>query len=159
INRNGIGADPRQGISLMQTILRQPVGRRKRAHEVAEHLEQAISSGEFSEGSQLPSEKDLMERFGVGRPSVREALFILQQQGFVEIRSGARARVTAPSLKLLTGQVGGLIKRFSATGQGQLHMEQTRLLFEAGVAWQAAQQATQEDVSRLKSALDANAAS
>jgi DNA-binding FadR family transcriptional regulator len=37
-------------------------------------------------------------------------------------------------------------------------MEQTRLLFEAGVAWQAARVATDEDIQRLKSALDANAA-
>jgi GntR family transcriptional regulator, sialic acid-inducible nan operon repressor len=145
-------------ISPSQTVPRQPVGRRKRAHEVADHLETAISSGEFSEGSQLPSEKDLMQRFGAGRPSVREALFILQQQGFVEIRSGARARVTAPSLKFLTGQLTGLVKRVAATGQGQTHLEQTRLLFEAGVAWQAAQLATEEDVARLKRALAANAA-
>src|SRR5439155_20415863 len=82
----------------------------------------------------------------------------LQQQGFVEIRSGARARVTAPSLKFLTGQLTGLVKRVAAAGQGQTHMEQVRLLFEAGVAWQAAQQATEEDIARLKRALDANTA-
>ena len=45
-----------------------------------------------------------------------------------------------------------------STGQGQEHMEQTRLLFEAGVAWQAARVATDEDIRRLKAALDANAA-
>ena len=45
-----------------------------------------------------------------------------------------------------------------STGQGQEHMEQTRLLFEAGVAWQAARVATDEDIQRLKAALDANAA-
>jgi GntR family transcriptional repressor for pyruvate dehydrogenase complex len=142
----------------MQNVPRLPVGRRKRAHEVAEHLENAITGGEFTEGSQLPSEKDLMERFGVGRPAVREALFILQQQGFVEITSGARARVTAPSPKFLTGQAAGLIKRVSATGQGQTHMEQTRVLFEAGVAWHAAKVATDEDIVRLKKALDTNTA-
>ena len=37
-------------------------------------------------------------------------------------------------------------------------MEQSRLLFEAGVAWQAARVATDEDVRRLKVALDANTA-
>ena len=46
----------------------------------------------------------------------------------------------------------------TSTGQGQEHMEQTRLLFEAGVAWQAARVATDEDIQRLKAALDANAA-
>jgi GntR family transcriptional regulator, sialic acid-inducible nan operon repressor len=135
-----------------------PLGRRKRADEIAEHIERAISTGEFKEGGSLPSEKELSERFGVGRPSVRQALFILQQQGLVEITSGARASVTAPSGKFLTGQLASLIRRMASTGQGHEHMEQTRLLFEAGVAWQAARVATDEDVARLKAALDANAA-
>jgi DNA-binding FadR family transcriptional regulator len=135
-----------------------PLGRRKRADEIAEHIERAISTGEFKEGTSMPSEKELSERFGVGRPSVRQALFILQQQGLVEITSGARARVTAPSGKFLTGQLASLIRRMALTGQGHEHMEQTRLLFEAGVAWQAARVATDEDVRRLKAALDANVA-
>lgn len=105
----------------------------------------------------MPSEKELAERFGVGRPSVRQALFTLQQQGLVEITSGARARVTAPSGKFLMGQMASLIHRVTSTGHGQEHMEQARLLLEAGVAWQAARVATDEDIRRLKAALDANA--
>ncbi len=133
-------------------------GRRKRSHEIAELIESAIVSGEFEVGSKLPSEKELAERYGVGRPSVREALFLLQQQGFVEVTSGSRARVTVPNAKLLTDQLSALVKRTAARGQGQVYLEQARLLFEAGVAWQAAQCATDEDITRLKSALDANTA-
>src|SRR5882757_293326 len=135
-----------------------PLGRRKRADEIAEHIERAISTGEFKEGDAMPSEKELAERFGVGRPSVRQALFTLQQQGLVEITSGARARVTAPSGKFLMGQMASLISRLTSTGQGQEHMEQARLLLEAGVAWQAARVATDGDIRRLKTALNANAA-
>jgi GntR family transcriptional repressor for pyruvate dehydrogenase complex len=137
-------------------VQRIPVGRRKRSHEIAELIEGAIASGEFEIGSKLPSEKELAERYGVGRPSVREALFLLQQQGFVDVTSGARAQVTAPNSKFLSDQLAGLVKRTSARGQGQAYMEQARLLFESGVAWQAAQCATPEDVERLKKALDAN---
>jgi len=135
-----------------------PLGRRKRSHDIAELLESAMAAGEFEVGNQLPSEKELAERYGVGRPSVREALFLLQQQGLVEITGGARARVTAPSASFLTDQLASLIKRISARGQGQAHMEQARLLFEAGVAWQAAQNATEVDIVKLKKALDANSA-
>jgi GntR family transcriptional repressor for pyruvate dehydrogenase complex len=133
-----------------------PLGRRKRADEIAEQIERAISTGEFKEGDSLPSEQQLAERFGVGRPSVRQALFTLQQQGLVEIASGARARVTAPSGKFMVGQMAGLVRRITSSPQGQEHMEQARLLFEAGVAWQAARVATDEDVQRLKAKLDAN---
>jgi GntR family transcriptional regulator, sialic acid-inducible nan operon repressor len=142
----------------MQTVSSQTVGRRKRSHEIAERLEQAITSGEFEIGSQLPSEKVLAERFKVGRPSVREALFLLQQHGLVDVTSGTRARVIAPTNSFLIGQLTGFVKRVAATGEGQAQMEQTRLLFEAGIAWQAAQVATDEDIARLKSALDANVA-
>ncbi len=135
-----------------------PLRQRKRSDEIAEHIERAISTGEFKEGAPMPSEKELAERFGVGRPSVREALFTLQQQGLVEITSGTRARVTTPSGKFLAGQVATLIRRMTATGKGQEHMEQVRLLLEAGVAWQAARAATDEDITGLKEALDANTA-
>jgi DNA-binding FadR family transcriptional regulator len=135
-----------------------PLGRRKRADEIAEHIERAISTGEFKEGDPMPSEKELADRFGVGRPSVRQALFTLQQQGLVEITSGTRARVTAPSGKFMTGQMASLIRRLTSTGEGHEHMEQARLLLEAGVAWQAARVATDEDIQRLKTALDANSA-
>jgi GntR family transcriptional repressor for pyruvate dehydrogenase complex len=134
-----------------------PLGRRKRADEIAEQIERAISTGEFKEGESMPSEQQLAERFGVGRPSVRQALFTLQQQGLVEIASGARARVTAPSGKFMVGQMAGLVRRVTSNPEGQEHMEQARLLFEAGVAWQAARVATDDDVKRLKIQLDANA--
>jgi GntR family transcriptional regulator, sialic acid-inducible nan operon repressor len=134
------------------------VGRRKRSHEIAELLDKAIAAGEFEIGSQLPSEKVLADRFGVGRPSVREALFLLQQQGLVEVTSGTRARVTTPTNGLLIGQLTGFVRRMAANPQGQIHMEQARLLFEPGVAWQAAQVATDDDIVRLKKALEANAA-
>src|SRR5437667_12727878 len=112
-----------------------PLGRRKRSDEIADHIERAISTGEFKEGAPMPSEKELAERFGVGRPSVRQALFTLQQQGLVEITSGTRARVTAPSGKFLTGQLASLIRRLTSTGDGHEHVEQTRPPVEAGVAW------------------------
>jgi GntR family transcriptional repressor for pyruvate dehydrogenase complex len=140
----------------MKTVPNQAVGRRRRSHEIVELLEKAITSGEYTVGSQLPSEKTLAERFGVGRPSIREALFLLQQQGFVDVTSGSRARVTAPTSSFLIGQLTGFVKRISATAPGQAQMEEARLLFEAGVAWQAAQVATDEDIARLKKALDAN---
>ena len=82
----------------------------------------------------MPSEKELAERFGVGRPSVRQALFTLQQQGLVEITSGTRARVTAPSGKFLTGQLATVIRRMTLTGQGHEHMEQARLLLGSAAA-------------------------
>ena len=137
---------------------RLPVGRRKRAHDVADKLEALIAADEFGVGSRLPSEKELMARFGVGRPAVREALFMLQQHGRIEIGSGARALVVSPTPAFLVRQMGDLIKRVADGPRGQDYLEQARLLFETGLAWQAAQNATDQDIERLREALDANVA-
>lgn len=134
------------------------VGRRTRADDVADLLTELIESGEFAVGSQLPSEKELAERFGVGRPSVRQALFYLQQQGSVQIASGTRARVARPSFDFMNEQVIALVKRTASTPEGQKHMEMARLLFEPGVALQAAMVATDEDIADFKRRLDANIA-
>lgn len=134
------------------------IGRRKRSHEVVAEIEKLIDAGEFAIGEQLPSEKDLAQRFGVGRPAVREALFLLAQQGLVETSNGARARVTPPTPKLIVQQLSAISKRLATQTQGQEHIEQARLLLEAGQAWRAAQVATDEDIVRLKEKLDANIA-
>ena len=51
----------------------QPIQRRKISHEVMDRLLQRIRNGEWGPGDQLPSERELMETYGVGRPAIREA--------------------------------------------------------------------------------------
>ena len=141
-----------------QTLPRLNLGRRRRADDVADQIVRLIEAGEFPAESQLPPEQELAERFGVGRPAVREALFLLQQQGVVTIKSGTRARVASPSASMLNDQAIALVARIAGTPEGQSHMEQVRLLIEPGVAWQAARHATEEDIAGLKQKLDLNAA-
>ena len=77
------------------------IRRRKLYEDIAQHLEQRIRDQDVAPGDQLPSERDLMREFGVGRPAVREALFHLQKMGLVELRSGGRARATRPTPKMV----------------------------------------------------------
>src|SRR5690349_1375941 len=67
---------------------REPAGRRSDA--VAEELAQMIQSGELHEGDRLPAERDLMQRYGVSRVAVREAIAALANRGFVLTRLGHR---------------------------------------------------------------------
>ncbi|MCL4466071.1 MAG: FCD domain-containing protein [Chloroflexi bacterium] len=62
--------------------------------ELADLLRQKIANGELAPGERLPSEVDLALALGVGRPSLREALKILQALGVVSIRHGAGIYVT-----------------------------------------------------------------
>jgi GntR family transcriptional repressor for pyruvate dehydrogenase complex len=64
-----------------------------RAEAIAEGLRAQILSGKYGPGERLPSERDLSERLGANRSSVREALKKLEQLGMIVIRPGGRARV------------------------------------------------------------------
>ncbi len=58
-------------------------------HAIATELLKLIESGEFPPGSRLPAERDLAERFGVSRVTVREAEIALEAQGWISIRTGS----------------------------------------------------------------------
>src|SRR5215469_17542150 len=64
-----------------------------RHRQIAESLRRAIRAGTYERGSQLPSERELMEEFSVSRGTVRHALATLRAEGVVAIRKGARAIV------------------------------------------------------------------
>lgn len=137
---------------------REIIQRRRLSDEVFARLEQMIHSGEFEPGDQLPSERDLMGRFGVGRPSVREALFSLQRMGLVEIHSGERARVTRPTAEILLNELGGAVRHFLADDPGVRHFQEARAFFEIGLARYAAEHASEGDLARLRQALAENEA-
>lgn len=68
----------------MSIKVKKPVVRKKLSETVEEELEMMIRQGELAEGEALPSERDLMAAFGVGRPSIRDALSALQRKGLVK---------------------------------------------------------------------------
>jgi GntR family transcriptional regulator, transcriptional repressor for pyruvate dehydrogenase complex len=60
-----------------------PVARAPLSLLVYHQLREAIVSGGLADGVEVPSEKELTRRFGVSRSTVREALRVLQAQGFL----------------------------------------------------------------------------
>jgi DNA-binding FadR family transcriptional regulator len=63
-------------------------GGRKKPQQIADELRALIVSGELSEGESLGREPELVERFGVSRPSLREALRILEAEGLITVARG-----------------------------------------------------------------------
>lgn len=130
------------------------IQRRKLFQEVLDRLQQRIRSGEWAPGDQLPSERDLMAFYGVGRPAVREALQELARSGIVEIAHGERARVVVPTAQLLIGQVAGGAQHLLRSQPDMLaHLKEARLFLETGLARMAAERATDADVARLRQRL------
>ena len=67
----------------------EPVQPEKISQTVVRQIEQLILRGILKPGERLPSERELSERLGVSRPSLREALADLQDSGLLTSRAGA----------------------------------------------------------------------
>lgn len=135
---------------------RNDIRRRKLYEEIASEIERRIRAGDYAPGDHLPSERKIMEEFGVGRPAVREALFALSKMGLVLIRSGERAVVTNPTPDVLIQELSGAARSLMATRDGVRMFQDARVLLEVALVRHAAVNATSDDIAELKEALDAN---
>jgi len=61
---------------------------------VIEKLQKEISSGKFKKGTKIPPEPELMERYNVGRSTIREAIKTLAKQGMLKVQQGSGTFVT-----------------------------------------------------------------
>lgn len=99
-------------------------------HQLAERLSSGISAGDWAPGDRLPSEPELARQFGIGRPTVRQALDVLVRRGMAERRRGSGTFVTetAASVDLFT--LSGTVSSFRSSG----HELVTELLTKPHVA-------------------------
>lgn len=93
--------------------------RLKLSEQVLERLRDMIRSGALRPGDSVPSERELMERFGVGRPAVREALQALHTQGLITISHGERSRVNELSANMVLEQSDKVADSPFGCGSGQ----------------------------------------
>jgi GntR family transcriptional regulator, transcriptional repressor for pyruvate dehydrogenase complex len=117
---------------------------------VVDHLRELVSSGQLGPGDRLPAERDLAERLGVGRNSIREALRELQMLGLVEARRGAGTFVRAADPSSLMAPFQTVISLSDAAVDDVMEF---RRAFEPEVAALAARHATDGDIADLQSAL------
>lgn len=132
------------------------IRRSKLYEQVAQTVEQRIREDDLMPGEALPSEREMMREFGVGRPAVREALFHLQRMGLIELKAGARARVAAPTPKAVVENLSGSVRYLLSSPQGIRHFQEARGFLEIGLARHAAERATPDEIEALRLALEAN---
>lgn len=116
--------------------------------DVVLQVQNAILEGIFQTGDRLPSERDLCQMFGVGRPTLREALRVLEVLGVVDIRPGKSggiyvARQTGEGVGVT---LASLIRMAGATPE---ELAEFRASFEGETAGWAARRALPEEVERL----------
>lgn len=135
----------------------EPIRRRKLAHEVLDRLLAQMRNGDFPVGSTLPSERELMELFSVGRPAVREALQAMERMGLLSIFHGEGARVMPLSASTVIGQISDAAMHLLSSSDGLLeHLKEARAFFEVGMVRIAAEKVSDGDLDVLGQALEAN---
>jgi DNA-binding FadR family transcriptional regulator len=138
---------------------RQPIPRRKLADDVEERILDLIRRDGLKPGDPLPSERELMALYGVGRPAVREAMQNLQRMGLAEIKHGGRPRVATPSFGAMAeGIAAGVRHMLSHDAASMDHLKEARATFEVQMARIAAERRSGEDVARLRALLARQAA-
>lgn len=134
-----------------------PIEKRKLSHAIEERLLAQLQSGDMLPGDVLPSERELMALYSVGRPAVREAMQNLERMGLIEIRHGERPRVAKPSLERTLSQLGETMRHVLIHSESSLeHLKQARATFEMEMARIAAREHTPEQIDRLRAILEAH---
>ena len=134
------------------------IRRRRLFEDIAERLEALINEGVYAPGTELPSERVLMQEFGVGRPAIREALFALQRMGLLHLSAGERPRVQEPARDVIIDSMRGAVNRFMAQPGGLRQFQRARIFFEVGIVRDAARNASAADLEKIEGALAENRA-
>ena len=134
------------------------IQRRRLYQEVADRLQGLILSGTLQVGDPLPSERGLMERYGVGRPAIREAMLMLERAGLITTSGGERARVARPTAEGVIAGLDVAVRHWLGEPSGVRSLQGARELLEVSLARQAAEEADEEDVAKLRQALAENEA-
>jgi DNA-binding FadR family transcriptional regulator len=126
----------------------------KLSHVIAERLRAEIVQGVRKPGDKLPSETELLQQFKVSRPTVREALRILEVESFISMGRGMRsgATVLAPSTDR-AAHYSAMVLASVGTTFGELH--ETRSILEPTLVLQLTKSRDKKLLDSLQEALDA----
>jgi GntR family transcriptional repressor for pyruvate dehydrogenase complex len=124
-----------------------PVLKQSLSDRLARRIRRLIQTGDYHEGDRLPTIMEMARRFGVGHPSVREALKKLETMGVVEIRHGSGVYVSRSHevLVLASPDFTGTV-----TKKLLLDLIQARIPIEIQSVAFAAQQCTDEHLAEMR---------
>jgi GntR family transcriptional regulator, transcriptional repressor for pyruvate dehydrogenase complex len=125
----------------------------KAAELVAAALRRQVICGELADGAALPPESELMARFGVSRPTLREAFRVLESENLITIRRGARggARVHPPGREVAARYASFTLEYRGVTLRD---VYDARTALEVPSVGKLALDRTPDDLAALADALD-----
>lgn len=85
-------------------------------HRLADELLRQIRAGEYPPGGRIPSEHELARRYGLGRPTVRQATDTLMRNGVLERRRGSGTYVRSVPAQVDLFSLAGTLASFKESG-------------------------------------------
>lgn len=129
-----------------------PILSERTFERVVEQIANSIRLGEVSVGDRIPSERDLATGMQISRPSLREAVAVMEEMGILEVRRGPGGGIYIKSTDLPRG----LLRPKAELGADELRsVLEARRLLEPRVAHLAAVYARDEDFERMQETIDA----
>ncbi|HEY4769766.1 MAG TPA: FadR/GntR family transcriptional regulator [Myxococcales bacterium] len=123
----------------------------RRYEQVAEQIRRLISDGALKAGDLLPPERELVEKLGVGRSSIRDAVRTLEVMGILEPRQGHGTVVRDLSADALVVPLSLVLTRKRELVTELLDV---RRMIEPGLAARAAKNATAEELAHMAAILE-----
>lgn len=123
---------------------------------IVAEIQRLILSGAFANGTALPSERELMERFSASRTVIREAVATLASRGLLEARPRYRPIVRKPGYDTALHSIDSIVQLMLKQQGGVESLFQSRVFVERGLVRDAATKADRDDIALLKEALAAN---
>jgi GntR family transcriptional repressor for pyruvate dehydrogenase complex len=123
----------------------------RRYEQVAEQIRRMISDGALKPGDLLPPERELVEKLGVGRSSIRDAVRTLEVMGILEPRQGHGTVVRDLSADALVVPLSLVLTRKRELVTELLDV---RRMIEPGLAARAAKNATAEELAHMAEILE-----
>jgi len=121
---------------------------------LATEIGRRIVSGRYASGALLPPEADLLTEFDVSRPSLREAIKLLESKGMLQARQRRGTVVTPRShWNMLDAEVLGWIAQSNADPHFLIRLTELRLIVEPGACRLAARDASDDAILALGEAL------
>jgi len=118
--------------------------------KIANHFKSEISDGVYKVGDMLPAERVIAEQMEVSRTVIREAMIMLEVEGYVEVRKGSGIRVINTQVESSVPDVSQAMSDFSfMLTCGPFELLQARQLFESNIAEFAASQSNKQDLVAL----------
>ena len=128
----------------------QEIALEKPSDKIINQIRSLIKSGQLKPGDRLPPERKLVEKFGVGRGHVRDALKKLEFYGILKTLPQSGTVVAGLGVKALEGLINNVLQ---IEAPDFYSVAETRILLESQAARLAAERRTSEDIIQLTKTL------